>query len=242
MDPVKHKQLFRQIGDYEEDLSIPDEELLNKANLRSFLPYQVGVWCTAHARMELERGIRLAHQQGCHFIYADTDSVKYIGEIDWTDYNRQCIEECRQSGAYATDPAGVTHYMGVYESEDDPEKGYCYAEFKTLGAKKYAFTKEKGGPTAVTIAGVDKKKGGPELDKHGGLLAFEDDFVFREAGGTQLVYNDDPPVPEMQIDGHLLRITSNVAILPSTYRLGITGEYERIVKYFKSYLDNPYII
>ena len=243
MDPVKHRQLFRQVGDFEEDHSETDEALLEKANKRSMLSYAVGCWCTAWARKELEEGIRLVHETpGADFVYADTDSVKYIGSVDWTGYNNRCISECKVSGAFAVDPMGITHYMGVYDSEDDPEKGYCYYEFKTLGAKKYAFTKEKGGPTAVTIAGVDKKKGGPELDKHGGLSAFEDDFVFREAGGTQLVYNDDPPVSEMQIDGHVLRITSNVAILPSTYRLGITGEYERIVKYFKSYLDNPYIV
>ena len=54
--------------------------------------------------------------------------------------------------------------------------------------------------------------------------------------------NLPPDIKEMRIDGHLLRITSNVAILPSTYRLGITGEYERIIKYWKSYLDNPYIV
>ena len=63
-----------------------------------------------------------------------------------------------------------------------------------------------------------------------------------EAGGTQAVYNDAPDLDPVEIDGHILRITSNVAILPSTYRLGITGEYERIITYFKSYLDNPYVV
>ena len=243
-NPVKRRLLFQQVGDYEEDPDKTDEQLLEEANRKAFMPYQVGVWCTAWARLELERGIRLAHQpdKGIHFVYADTDSVKYIGDIDWSRYNSSCVRDCLESGAYAVDPAGVTHYMGVYETEDDPETGYCYYQFKTLGAKKYAFVKKPGGHTQVTIAGVNKDKGGSELDAHGGLSAFREGFVFYNAGGTQAVYNDEPQIPEMQIDGHVVQITSNVAILPSTYRLGITGEYERIIKYWKSYLDNPYIV
>lgn len=243
MDPVKHRQLFRQVGDYEEDHSETDEALLEKANKRSMFSYAVGCWTTAWARLELERGIQLVHETpGADFIYADTDSVKYIGSVDWTGYNNRCISECKVSGAYAVDPMGITHYMGVYESEDDPEKGYCYYEFKTLGAKKYAFNKEPGGKTFVTIAGVNKKKGGAELDRHGGLSAFKEGFIFREAGGTMAVYNDAPDMAPQEIDGHVLRITANVAILPSTYRLGITGEYERIITFFHSYLDNPYVL
>lgn len=244
MDPVKHRQLFRQVGDYDEDTSIPDEELLEKSNRKAFLGYQIGVWCTAWARMELERGIRIAQNpdKGTYVVYCDTDSVKYIGAVSWDSYNRQCIMDCMESGAMATDPSGVTHYMGVYESEDDPETGYSYADFKTLGAKKYAYTKKPGGETHVTIAGVSKKKGGKELDKSGGLCAFCPGFLFRDAGGTEAVYNDAPNLGPLNIDGHVLEITSNVAILPSTYRLGITGEYERIIDYWKSYLDNPYIV
>ena len=244
MNPVKRRQLFRQIGDYEEDDSKPDEQLLEEANRKAFMPYQVGVWCTAWARLELEKGIRMAHhpEKGIHFVYADTDSVKYIGDIDWSRYNAQCVKDCMESGALAVDPAGITHYMGVFETEDDPETGYCYYQFKTLGAKKYAFVKKPGGKTSVTIAGVNKAKGGRELDDHGGLSAFREGFLFVEAGGTQAVYNDSPEIHEISIEGHNLPITSNVAILPSTYRLGITGEYERIIKYWKSYLDNPYIV
>ena len=243
-NPVKRRQLFRQEGDYEEDPNKTDEELLYAAQRKAFIGYQVGVWCTAWARYELERGIRLAHNpaNGTYFVYADTDSVKYIGTVDWSDYNAGCIRDCRASGAFAVDPGGLTHYMGVYETEDDPETGYCYYQYKTLGAKKYAFVKKPGGKTEVTIAGVNKKKGGAELDKHGGLSAFKEGFIFREAGGTMSVYNDAPEVPDIQIEGQSLRITSNVAILPSTYRLGITGEYERIIKFWKSYLDNPYIV
>ena len=241
-DPVKHSLIFRQFGDWDED-DTPDEELLGKSNRRAFLAYQWGVWVTAHSRDALERGIRLVQEtENAEFIYCDTDSVKYTGTVDWSGYNRDRISECCESGSMAIDPSGVTHYMGVFETEDNPETGYAYKYFKTLGAKKYAYVEKEGEGVHCTIAGVNKKKGGSELDKHGGLSAFAEGFVFREAGGTQAVYNDSPAVSKVVIDGKELAITSNVAILPSEYTLGITGEYERIIKFSKKYLYNPYII
>ena len=241
-DPVKHSLIFRQFGDWDED-DTPDEELLGKSNRRAFLAYQWGVWVTAHSRDALERGIRLVHEtEGADFVYCDTDSVKYTGSVDWSGYNRDRIMECTESGSFATDPKGITHYMGVFETEDNPETGYAYRYFKTLGAKKYAYVEKEGEGVHCTIAGVNKKKGGSELDKHGGLSAFDEGFIFREAGGTQAVYNDSPPFSEVEIDGHIVKITANVSILPSEYTLGITGEYERIIKLSKKYLYNPYII
>ena len=241
-DPVKHRQIFKQIGDWEED-TMADEEILGKSNQKAFLAYQWGVWVTSHSRDALERGIRLVHEtDGADFIYCDTDSVKYVGDVDWTEYNNARIAECRESGAFATDPSGVTHYMGVFETEDNPETGFAYRYFKTLGAKKYAYVEKDGEGVHCTIAGVNKSKGGKELDKYGGLSAFEEGFIFKDAGGTVAVYNDDPEVKEYEIDGHILDITSNLCILPSEYTLGITGEYERIIKYSKKYLYNPYII
>ena len=242
-DPVKHNLIFKQVGDWEEDTSLTDEEILGKSNQKAFLAYQWGVWVTAHSRDALERGIRLVHAtEGADFIYCDTDSVKYTGTVDWGDYNTDRVAECMDSGSYATDPQGITHYMGVFETEDLKDTGYAYRYFKTLGAKKYAYVEREGEGVHCTIAGVNKKKGGKELDKHGGLSAFAEGFVFREAGGTQAVYNDTPPMDHVDIEGRSLPVTANVAILPSEYTLGITGEYERIIKYSKKYLYNPYVL
>ena len=241
-NPVRHSPVFRQVGDWDDD-DIPDVELLAKYNKTAFLCYQWGVWVTAWARKALEDGLQLVqdtHQQDpkTNFVYADTDSIKYTGSVDWTGYNNARIAECMESGSYATDRKGITHYMGVFESEDNQETGFAYAQFRTMGAKKYAYKITDDGPTHVTISGVDKRKGGAELDKYNGLESFTEDFVFVEAGGTESVYSDDPEIKKVVIDGHELEITSNVSILPSTYTLGITGEYERIIKYGKSYLDN----
>lgn len=263
-DPVKFMQIFKQRGDFDTDETIlkelaekenwtveklqnaireKQEELLGKSNAKAFLAYQWGVWVTAHSRAALERGIRLVHEtEGADFVYCDTDSVKYTGTVDWTGYNAERIAECKESGSFATDPQGITHYMGVFETEDLKDTGFAYRYFKTLGAKKYAYIEREGEGVHCTIAGVNKKKGGKELDKFGGLSAFAEGFIFREAGGTQAVYNDTPEMDHVDIEGHSLPISANVAILPSEYTLGITGEYERIIKYSKKYLYNPYVI
>lgn len=225
-DPVKQSTIYT-MGDWStacDDVG----ELLDKNNSKAFLCYQWGVWTTAHARYALQEGIKMA---GDNFVYCDTDSVKYLGEIDWTAYNAERIKASTESGAYATDPKGITHYMGVYEDD-----GF-YAEFKTLGAKKYAYTHTPGGKTFVTIAGVTKKKGGAELDKYGGLKAFDPGFVFVEAGGTEAIHNDHPEIGTLEIDGHTLYIHPNTVIKDSTYTLGITAEYENILQKAYSALD-----
>lgn len=199
----------------------PEAEILAESNRKAFLCYQWGVWCTAWARYRLQEGIKLA---GENFIYCDTDSVKYIGDIDWTAYNKQREKDSKASGAFATDPKEIKHYMGVYEADGE------YTEFKTLGAKKYAYNYESGGETYVTIAGVTKKKGGKELDENGGLKAFSPGFTFVKAGGTEAIYNDDPEIKTVVRDGKQIDITPNIVIKDSTYTLGITAEYASLLK------------
>lgn len=213
-DPVKENIVY----DGSARVFIPDEsktpeEQLVKYNSKAFLVYQWGCWVTANARNELQEAIDLVGDQ---FVYCDTDSVKYIGDVDFTEYNDRIMKRSRENGAYAVDSKGVTHYMGVYEDESG------YDRFITQGSKKYAY--ERDGKTFVTCSGVNKAAGGPELEKAGGLEMFKAGFVFKDAGGTESVYNDNV---DMWItrEGHKLHITDNVVIRPSEYTLGLTGEY-----------------
>lgn len=225
-NPAKQSVKFKD-GEWVPDAT-PPEELLSESYKHAFMTYAWGVWTTAWARWHLRQGINLA---GENFVYCDTDSVKYLGDIDWTEYNNARIEASKKSGAFATDPHGVTHYMGVFEMEKS------YATFATLGAKKYAYTYEPGGKTFVTIAGVTKSKGGAELDKGDefgkGLSRFcllDPPFTFRAAGGTEAMYNDKPQIGTVVIDGHELNITPNVVLKDSTYTLGITAEYDELIR------------
>lgn len=215
-NPAKETILFKD-NDYVKD-DIPLAERLKEANRRAFLAYQWGCWVTAWARYRLEEGIKLAGDQ---FVYCDTDCVKYVGDIDWRAYNVQRIKDSTANGAYADDLSGERHYMGVYEQEKTDQR------FKTLGAKKYAF--EQDGKTYITVAGVNKRLGGKELERFGGLDAFNEGFIFREAGGMESVYNDEP-YGYVNIDGHELYVGTNVLLRDSTYSLGITDEYRRILE------------
>lgn len=218
-DPVKDSIVY--------DYQLPDlytlagndpSELLEKSNRKAFLSYAVGVWCTAHARRELQEMIDLA---GLQFVYADTDSVKYIGSIDYSEYNDRIKARSIANGAFADDPKGVRHYMGIYEKDAD------YQEFITLGAKKYAYKID--GHIKVTCAGVNKKIGGEELERRGGLEAFKPGFTFYDAGGTEALYNDHTDMYTISDTGKKIHITPNVVIKESTYTLGVTGEYMRIL-------------
>ena len=262
--PVKRQPVFQMEGDWDDDMSKSEEELLFDANKRAFVAFQWAVWVTAWARYHLFLGVQLVENTpNAHFVYCDTDSIKFVGDVDFTSYNNERIAECLKTGSYAVDSKGVTHYMGVYESEDDPETGYAYAEFRTLGAKKYAYRKHfvereektlligdkeykytlvKPGASYVTVSGVNKTLGGKELDKHGGLEAFKEGFTFIEAGGTESVYSDKPCCKWYHKGKHKVEVTSNVSIKPSMYTLGISGEYERILRYEADFIDNPYFI
>lgn len=218
-------QQIRPLLLYVEDDWIFDDsksgpELLSDYYRRAFLGYGVGVWCTCWARFELQEMI---DKCGRGFVYCDTDSVKYLGEIDWTEYNSHYIDQDRLTGGYAADPEGELHYMGVAEYEGE------YLEFKTLGAKKYAVRNQRG-VLEITIAGVSKSKGGQELENAGGLDAFKEGFTFHEAGGLQAVYNDRLTIEYYEReDGVRFPLTSNVYLKPSTYTLGLTEEYRRLV-------------
>lgn len=198
------------------------EEKLAKMKRSPFLPYAVGVWVTAYARQDLKAFMWIV---GRDFVYADTDSVKYIGNYTPADYNNRMVAEAQKLGYKAVDIKGVTHYMGVYENEGISEK------FVTLGAKKYAQVKD--GELKVTVAGVNKNRKGSTpsgAEELGDIEKFKEGFIWSKAGGTRAIYNDNDTDIDLQIDGHNLHISSNVAIVPTTYKLSTSIDIEEILK------------
>lgn len=221
-DPVKESILYEN-EEFIVDSSKSKKELLEDFMKRAFIPYTWGVWCTAWARYELEQGMKIVTDQGGTFIYCDTDSIKYLGEVDFSAYNNEKIKLSKQNGAWATDPKGKEHYMEVYEQEKDADR------FITWGAKKYAY--ESDGKLKITVAGVPKKAGADELKKKGGLDALKPGFVFSDCGKLETVYNDKPEITKYKNkDGKIIEITKNVVLRPTTYAVGITKEYEEILQ------------
>lgn len=218
-NPVKNSIKYEH-GEYVE-VRVEEEDLdseLEKTRKRQIMPYHWGVWVTAWARLRLEEGIRIA---GNNLVYVDTDSVKAIGDLSFDEYNAERTRNSSLNGAYARDPRGVTHYMGVYEFEGE------YDEFITWGAKKYAY--RMCGKLGITVSGVNKKNGAVEIEEHGGLKAFVPGFIFTVGGGVEAIYNDHE-TRVIRVAGRELTIPSNIALVPSTYTLGITEEYEELLE------------
>lgn len=193
----------------------PLEKLLADSNRKAFLSYAWGVWVTCWARYRLQYAIDKA---GLNFLYCDTDSVKYTGDLDLSEFNEERKQEALDHGAYAVDRKGEVHYMGVYEPDGD------YKEFSSLGAKKYCYT-DMDGKLHITIAGVNKRKGAAEL---GDIHNFKEGFIFKDAGGTESTFNDNIDII-IDVDGHDLHITDNLVIENSTYTLGITQEFRDLL-------------
>ena len=218
-DPVKEENTLNENGEW--IVNTPDTaEALAKfyRSRNSFLYYAWGVWCTAHARKHLQQLLDLT---GEATIYCDTDSSKAVGaDIDAIEkVNIEIANLARERNAFAV-AGGEEYYMGVYEHEnEEPIK-----EFKTLGAKKYAYLDAEG--LHCTVSGVSKKLGAKELKT---IDNFKIGFVFREAGGMELYYNDNVGIHQVTVNGCTFTTASNVAMIDGSYTIGITEEYAELI-------------
>ena len=132
--------------------------------------------------------------------------------------NDNIRKEAKEKGAYV-EVGGKEYFLGVYEYEGTMRR------FETLGAKKYAYEDEDG-ELNITISGVSKKLGAKEL---GRLENFVPGFIFREAGGKTLYYNDVCQLGYIEIDGCRMLSGSNIGLVDSTYEIGITDEYAEVI-------------
>ena len=217
-----------EIPDSLEELLMTEQQQLEKHNQRAFMPYQWGVWTTALARYELYKMQKIVYDSGADLLYWDTDSVKYRGKADFSQYNDDIKKQDIAMKAYV-DVKGRRYYLGVAELDGE------YRRFKTLGAKKYCVIKSNG-RLELTCAGVNKAIGSLELCCYEGINSFEEGFVFSDAGGLEAKYNDTA-YGTIDVDGHKLTITRNVCLVPSEYTIGITGDYGRVISDSKNLLD-----
>ncbi len=210
-------------------IDIPEEKTIEELTEKAVLPYQWGVWTTAHARMHLRRLIDIA---GSDYIYCDTDSVKSSG-FDFErlkKLNEWIYKLCEERGAYI-DVDGKRAYMGFFDNESRLEEDGIapeYAAFKTLGAKKYCF--DKYGATrgetffGCTISGVRKSNGAKAIKN---LDNFKVGFKIRDSGGFNVAYYDGQTVTKERITDYR-GITSEVeytgysCMMHREYEIGIT--------------------
>ena len=203
----------------------------------SFLSYQWGVWVTAHCRNRLQKAI---DKVGIDAIYCDTDSLKFLGDHDkdFEDLNNDILDEADKCqlltscDVYNPLKKRTEHYqLGIWEKEK------TYKTFKSLGAKKYAYTYEfdkNGNPDPnlhITVAGLSKSKGGEWLTKHGGMKKFSIDTIIPEghSGRTVSAYVDYESPHVLNFNGEKILTGSAIAIYETTYRFSITDEYEELL-------------
>lgn len=197
-------------------------ETIHKKN--TFLSWAWGVFVTAYARRNLWTMILVMDED---VVYCDTDSVKYIGdhEAEFSAYNKKILRKLEKALDYhgidhdmirPKSPDGEEHPLGIFDNERP------YAEFKTLGAKKYAYRYEGEDKLHITVSGVSKE-GASALKS---LDDFRDGFCFdyQHSGKNLLTYNDEQtPIKVTDYQGNVSIITDRYGlnIHPTTYVLGL---------------------
>lgn len=171
MDPIRQAITYSDDWDLtshvctRQEIEEQLEKYNNNGNRYNF--YAWGVFCTAHARRNLYKGI-LA--QGPAYLYADTDSLKLDSakiNLDFFDeYNREIDKKIERSLEYNRLPLdmarpktkkGIEKPLGHFEYEE------TYKTFKAMGAKRYMYRTQTD-ELHITIAGLNKGTGAEYLD------------------------------------------------------------------------------
>lgn len=208
-DIIRQENLFNEQWEKGENSTL--EEYYSKRN--NFLTYQWGLFVTAICRTNLQKAI---DKIGLDCVYIDTDSVKFVGHHDvvFEQINQEMIDWCTKNDIINYVNVGNHKYfLGLY----DKEKGY--SEFITLGAKKYAF--KQNNKIGITVAGLNKKSGAQELERKGGLSNFKIGTEFLDSGRKTVYYNDDRK-HLLTVQGCKIENASNIALVDTTYTLGMT--------------------
>lgn len=208
-DIIRQENLFNDQWEKGENSTL--EEYYSKRN--NFLTYQWGLFVTAICRTNLQKAI---DKIGLDCVYIDTDSLKYCGSHDevFEHINQEMIDWCIQNDIINYVEVGnYKYFLGLF----DKEKGYD--EFVTLGAKKYAFN--QNGKIGITVAGLNKKSGAKELELKGGLSNFKIGTEFFDSGRKTVYYNDDKK-HFLIVQGCEIENASNIALVDTTYTLGMT--------------------
>lgn len=223
---------------FEEELT-NDEivDKLDKEKKKSFLSFAWGVWVTAYARDNL---LRRVIELDDWVTYCDTDSCKLVQGYDksvFEKYNESVVQKIKYVSDYLgipfekyapKDKKGVSHLLGVFESETEGDSDFTYSKFITQGAKKYAV--EQDGKIKITVAGVPKQ-GAKVLNS---LDEFRDDLVFsyEDTGKNLLMYvENQQPFELVDYLGKKSVVSdkSGCCLLPTTYILGKAEEYANLI-------------
>jgi len=192
----------------------------------NFLSYQWGVWVTANSRARLQLMI---NKVGKDLIYIDTDSIKFINKKhikEFEELNNKLLYDAENNDIRAySEKDGKRYHLGVWDNDG------AYDEFKTLGAKKYAYNTD--GEFHITVSGMNKKKGAIAV---GSINNFKIGTTFNDVGRTVSWYNDVKQ-HKINVNGCVFLTASNIGVLETTYTLGVTNEYWSLIEKNLTYID-----
>lgn len=183
-----------------------------------FLPYQWGVWTTAHARHELVHIVKdiIGYD---NFLYCDTDSAFFIDESGdirkrIEEENKKWREEAENMKFYVDTLNGKSFY---HSFEDEKE---TIKSFRFLHSKCYAYITDDE-KLHCTIAGVREFANGTSRVKElGSIDNLKSGKVFYKCGGTRALY------VENAINNDENERASSCIILPVTKTLDSNIEYQ----------------
>ena len=228
-----------------EELTQPEvtkklQELRTKTH-KNILSYSQGIFVTAYARKNLWTAI-IANDANC--AYGDTDSVKLTKDNPsfFKEYNEKAVKKLHDclnyynipiSSAHPISPKGKECVLGIYEHE------CVYDEFKTLGAKRYAY--KIGDDIGITVAGVSKEKGVKALK--GSLNNFNENMVFdyEECKRLVMTYVDDMSKcvwNKGKNDEYVSKQRYGINALPSTYTMGMSDDFLIYLSQLCDFKDN----
>lgn len=210
-------------------------EAHNKSRRRT-LYYPWGAWTTAHSRAVLLNTIMDLEDRGVVVAYCDTDSIyavnhpavsEVIEEVNSLIRARMAVAEKRHGIPGATapeDPSGTAHQLGLFECET-PEP---LAEFKTLGAKRYA-KRSAAGKFSVTVAGLSKGAAA-YIEERGGMEFFADGMVVPAEHSGRLTHTYDEGTCRNRLVDYLGNVmdveqTGFIHLEPSEYHLTVSDNY-----------------
>ena len=206
----------------------------------NFLNYQIGVWCTAYARLELQKAIDyidlLCEKEGrtSDMIYCDTDSVKcrynkaYIKFFE--DYNKKLINIKMPYDLknYAIDKFGEKQYLGIYDNEGNKEY-IAYLKFATLGSKKYCYISSKDNKLHITVSGLSKYC----VKELKNINEFKIGKIFKgdkKHPARTIAYYCDDYIHKITFNGITFTTASSIGIFDTTYTLGISKDYLELLE------------
>lgn len=229
-----------------------DNDICNKLDKDHFLNFAWGIFVTAYARAELWK---LIFAIGDDVVYCDTDSVKFMDltkNLHYiTEYNNCMIDEIQQTAECLNIP--LEQFMpkltnkklgmcsmpiGVFEYE------CTYSDFKTYGAKKYAYNYAHNGEFNFTVAGCIKKyydwnEIDPKKVVKPTIKSLDEFYLGKQFlhGRRIMKYISNQPLVELsdlQGNSCVNYQTTGIVSFESTYTLGLSGDYYMFLATYNS--------